>query len=105
MTVGTIRGESASELRTLTATGASSKIRRTLTATTAGALALAGVILGTMGAYLGLAGAYVRDLASLSDVPILNLVTAIVGIPLLAVAVGWCLGGREPATFSRHTLT
>jgi putative ABC transport system permease protein len=39
MTVGLIRGESAGDLRTLTATGATSRIRRTLTATTAGALA------------------------------------------------------------------
>ena len=41
LTVGLIRGESAGDLRTLTATGATSRIRRTLTATTAGALALA----------------------------------------------------------------
>ena len=42
MTVGLIRGESAGDLRTLTAAGATSGIRRTLTATTAGALALLG---------------------------------------------------------------
>jgi putative ABC transport system permease protein len=39
MTVGLIRSESAGDLRTLTATGATSGIRRRLTATTAGALA------------------------------------------------------------------
>ena len=46
MTIGLIRGESASDLRTLTATGAASRTRRTLTASTAGALALLGVVLG-----------------------------------------------------------
>src|SRR5262249_56002771 len=36
MTVGLIRGERAGDLRTLTAAGASSRIRRALAATTAG---------------------------------------------------------------------
>ena len=40
MSVGLVRSETASELRTLTATGASSCTRRTLTAVTAGALGL-----------------------------------------------------------------
>ena len=52
MTVGLIRGESAGDLRTLTAAGATSSIRRTLTATTAGALALLGALLGVAGAYV-----------------------------------------------------
>ena len=60
MTVGLIRGESAGDLRTLTAAGATSGIRRTLTATTAGALALLGAILGVAGAYVVLAGAVPR---------------------------------------------
>ena len=51
LTVGLIRSESAGDLRTLTATGADSRIRRTLTATTAGALALLGALLGVAGAY------------------------------------------------------
>jgi putative ABC transport system permease protein len=42
MTVGLIRSETAGELRTLTATGASSRTRRTLTGATAGALGLLG---------------------------------------------------------------
>ena len=54
MTVGLIRGESSGDLRTLTATGATSRIRRTLTATTAGALALLGALLGVAGAYVAL---------------------------------------------------
>ncbi len=39
MSVGLIRSETASDLRTLAATGASSWTRRTITAVTAGALA------------------------------------------------------------------
>ncbi|MGH2840502.1 MAG: hypothetical protein ACRDKY_06715, partial [Solirubrobacteraceae bacterium] len=58
MTVGLIRGESAGDLRTLTATGATSRIRRTLTAATAAALAL----LGIAGAYLVLTATYLNDL-------------------------------------------
>ncbi|HEY0519684.1 MAG TPA: ABC transporter permease [Ilumatobacteraceae bacterium] len=101
MTVGTIRSEAADELRTLTATGANSTIRRRLTATTAASLALAGVIVGTLGAYLGLVGAYAHHLGRLGDVPIVHLVVAIVGVPVLSGLVGWCLGGREPTTFAR----
>src|SRR5215207_7009959 len=40
MTVGLIRSETAGDLRTLTAAGATSRVRRTLTAATAGGLAL-----------------------------------------------------------------
>jgi putative ABC transport system permease protein len=50
MTVGLIRSESAGDLRTLTATGATGRIRRTLTAATAGGLALLGALLGVAGA-------------------------------------------------------
>jgi putative ABC transport system permease protein len=104
MTVGTIRSEAAAELRTLTATGAGSSIRRALTATTAAALALAGVVLGVIGAYLGLGGAYARHLDRLGDVPVANLLTALIVVPVLAGAVGWCLGGREPRTFARPAI-
>ena len=52
MTVGLIRSETASDLRTLAATGASGPTRRTLTAVTAGALALLGAVLGTVAGYV-----------------------------------------------------
>ena len=104
MTVGTIRSEASADLRTLTATGASSSIRRALTATTAGALALAGVVLGVIGAYLGLGGAYAHHLDRLGDVPVAHLLIALVAVPVLAGAVGWCLGGREPRTFARPAI-
>jgi hypothetical protein len=69
MTVGLIRSESAGDLRTLTATGATAAVRRTLTATTAGALALLGSLLGVAGSYAVLAAMYHDDLGYLGDVP------------------------------------
>jgi putative ABC transport system permease protein len=101
MTVGLIRSESAGDLRTLTATGATSRIRRTLTATTAGALALLGALLGVAGAYVMLAALYRDDLGYLSDVPTLYLALAVVGVPLAAFAAGWLLAGREPTAIAR----
>jgi putative ABC transport system permease protein len=65
-TVGLIRGEGAADLRTLTATGASRRVRRTLTATTAGALALLGAVLGLTAAYILLASILHRDLEALT---------------------------------------
>jgi putative ABC transport system permease protein len=104
MTVGLIRGESAGDLRTLTATGATSRIRRTLTATTAGALALLGAILGVVGAYVVMLALYHDDLGYLKDVPILYLALAVVGVPLAAAAAGWILAGREPPAIARPVI-
>ena len=56
MTIGLIRSETAGDLRTLAATGASGWTRRTLTAATAGALGLAGAVLGTVAAYIAAIG-------------------------------------------------
>jgi putative ABC transport system permease protein len=104
MTVGLIRGESAGDLRTLTATGATSRIRRTLTATTVGALALLGALLGIAGAYVVLTATYHDDLGYLSDVPVLYLALAAVGVPLAATAAGWLLAGREPPAIARTVI-
>jgi putative ABC transport system permease protein len=104
MTVGLIRGESAGDLRTLTAAGATSRIRRTLTATTAGALALLGAILGVAGAYIVMLALYHDDLGYLSDVPVLYLALAVLGVPLAAAAAGWLVAGREPPAISRPVL-
>ena len=108
MSVGLIRSETASDLRTLTATGASSSTRRLLTAVTAGALGLLGAVLGTAAAYVG-AVAYARGnsndgLSSLQYVPVANLLVILVGMPLLATAIGWLLAGREPQVISRQPL-
>ena len=104
MTVGLIRSESAGDLRTLTATGANSRIRRTLTAATAGALALLGALLGVAGAYVALGALYYDDLGYLSDVPVLYLALAIIGLPLAASAAGWLLAGREPPSIARTVI-
>jgi putative ABC transport system permease protein len=104
MTVGLIRSESARDLRTLTATGATPGIRRTLTATTAGALALLGALLAVGGAYLVLMAIYLDDLGCLSNVPFLYLALGIVGVPLAATAAGWLVAGREPPTIARQAI-
>jgi putative ABC transport system permease protein len=104
MTVGLIRGESAGDLRTLTAAGATSRVRRTLTAATAGALALLGALLGVAGAYVAMAAVYHDELDYLSDVPFLYLALAVVGIPLAAAAAGWLLAGREPPAIARAVI-
>ncbi len=102
LTVGLMRGESASELRTLTATGATSGTRRTLTAATAGGLAFLGVVLGTVGAYVAMVATHLSKLATLTPVPILNLVVIAVGTPLIAAGTGWLSAGREPAVLTRQ---
>lgn len=104
MTVGLIRSESAADLRTLTATGASARIRRTLTATTAGALALLGALLGVAGSYVLLAAIYYDDLDYLSHVPFIYLGLAVVGVPFAATAAGWLVAGREPPAIARTAI-
>ena len=104
MTVGLIRSEAAGDLRTLTATGATSSLRRTLTAATAGALALLGALLGVAGAYLVLVATYLDDLGYLSNVPVIYLLIMVGGVPLTAAAAGWLLAGREPAALARPAI-
>jgi putative ABC transport system permease protein len=108
MTVGLIRSETASDLRTLAATGASSSTRRTLTAATAGALALLGAVLGTVAAYVA-AIAYtwsneLDGLSSLSSVPLANLIIILAGLPVIAVVAGWLLAGREPPAIAHQPI-
>src|SRR5262245_1167859 len=104
LTVGLIRGESAGDLRTLTAAGATSRIRRTLTASTAGALALLGGLLGVAGAYVVLIATYHDELGYLSHVPVLYLGLAVVGVPVAATAAGWLVAGREPPAIARRAI-
>jgi putative ABC transport system permease protein len=108
MSVGLIRSETARDLRTLAATGASGVTRRTITATTAFALALCGAVAGTVAAYVA-AIAYAWDnpldgLSGLSHVPTGNLLVILVAMPLAAGLGGWLLAGREPAVISRQPL-
>ena len=103
MTVGLIRSETAGDLRTLTATGASSSTRRTLTGATAAALALLGGILGVAGAYVALIAWHWHDVGYLSHPPYLNLAALVFGLPVVALIGGWLLG-RTPTTISRRAL-
>ena len=108
MSIGLIRSETARDLRTLTATGASSLTRRELTAATAFALALGGAVLGTVAAYvaaIGYAWANPLDgLSELSSVPVWNLLLIVVGMPTVAAVVGWLMAGREPGAIGRQPL-
>ncbi len=108
MTIGLLRSETARDLRTLAATGASSLTRRELTAATAFALALGGAVLGTVAAYVAAVG-YAWDnpldgLSGLSSVPARQLLFIVVGMPVIAGVVGWLLAGREPQVISRQPL-
>ena len=102
MSVGLVRSETASELRTLAATGASSHTRRTVTAVTAGTLGFIGALLGVVGGYIGMIG-WLRSnslnggIAALGNVPIADLVLLLLGMPLFAAIVGWLMAGREPS--------
>jgi putative ABC transport system permease protein len=108
MSIGLVRSETAGDLRTLTATGASGTARRTLTAVTAGALALTGAIIGTAGAYLAATGFFrtnqLDQLSELDSVPVAALLWILVGMPVIAVVVSWLLAGREPPGIARQPL-
>ena len=104
MTVGLIRSETANDLRTLTASGASSTTRRAITGATAGALALLGALLGTGGAYAALLAWHRSNLHPLTHVPALNLLIIVAALPLIASTGGWLLAGREPPAIARQPL-
>jgi putative ABC transport system permease protein len=104
MTVGLIRTETSGDVRILTATGATSRIRRSLTAATAAGLALLGALIGTAGAFLAIIAVHARDLGALIPVPGLHLVLIGIGVPLAAAAAGWLLAGREPSAIARHPI-
>jgi putative ABC transport system permease protein len=103
--VGLIRSETAPDLRTLTAAGASATTRRTLTAATAAALGLLGAVLGMA---FALAASLVWAHASLSalfgDVPLGDVLILLFGLPLIAAAGGWLFAGREPPALARQPI-
>jgi putative ABC transport system permease protein len=103
--VGLIRSETARDLRTLTATGASPRTRRTITAATAAALGLLGAILGMAGAVIaGLAWANASLSATFGDIPLTDVLILLIGLPLAAAAGAWLLAGREPQVITRQPL-
>ena len=104
MTVGLIRSETASDLSTLAATGASSGVRRTITAATAASLGLIGGLVGTAGAYLTMVVWHRHGLSVLNPVPLTEVLALVVGLPVIAWATGWVLGGREPHALAGRRL-
>ncbi len=110
MSVGLIRSETASDLRTLAATGASGRTRRNLTAATAGALGFTGAVLGTVGGYVGTAGWFRTNSlngglpALVTSVPVTNLLIILVGMPLVAAIGGWIFAGRQPRDLGHQPL-
>jgi putative ABC transport system permease protein len=105
MSVGLIRSETAPDLRTLTATGASGMTRRTITAATAAALGLLGAILGTAGAVIaGMAWTHTGLTATAGGVPPGDILILLIGLPLVAAIGGWLFAGREPPAVARQPL-
>ncbi|HTA09486.1 MAG TPA: hypothetical protein VK836_13290 [Streptosporangiaceae bacterium] len=103
--VGLIRSESAPDLRTLTATGASATTRRTITAATAAALGLLGAVIGVAFAVTAsMVWAHGSLSALFGDVPLTDVVILLVGLPLVAAAGGWLLAGREPPLIARQPI-
>ncbi len=109
MSIGLIRAETAGDRRTLAAAGASARTRRAITASTGGALALLGAVLGSAGAYVATAAFFSNSsqdetgslIGDLTQVPTVNLLAIFVGLPLIAIAGGWLLAGREPRDLGR----
>jgi putative ABC transport system permease protein len=66
-------------------------------------------MLGTAAAYLGVIG-YIRTNSlngggsALGGVPVGNLLLVLVGMPLLAAAVGWVISGRQPPAMARQPI-
>jgi putative ABC transport system permease protein len=105
MSVGLIRSETAPDLRTLTATGASGMIRRTITAATAAALGLLGAILGMAGAVIAaMAWLHSGLTATAGGVPASDILILLIGLPLAAAIGGWLFAGHEPPAVARQPL-
>ena len=106
MTIGLIRSETAGDIRTLTATGASARTRRGIVAATSGTLGLLGALAGTAAAYLAvLAGSWHELLAGhLSVFPWPDLAAVLIGLPVAAAVGGWLLAGREPRAIAHQAL-
>jgi putative ABC transport system permease protein len=103
--VGLIRSETAPDLRTLTATGASTSTRRTITAATAAALGLLGAVLGMAFALVAsLVWAHASLTALFGDVPLADAAILLAGLPLVAAAGGWLFAGRKPPAVARQPI-
>lgn len=109
MSVGLVRSETMSDLRTLAATGASSYTRRTLTAVTAAALGFLGALLGTVGGYIAMIG-WLRSnslnggISALGNIPVADLLLILLAMPAFAAAIGWLFAGREPSVMAHQPI-
>jgi putative ABC transport system permease protein len=103
--VGLIRSETARDLRTLAATGASTTTRRTITGATAAALGLLGAVLGmTFAVIASLVWAHASLSALFGDVPLNDVLILLLGLPLIAAVGGWLLARREPPLVARQPI-
>jgi len=102
MTVGLIRSETASDLRTLAATGAAATTRRNLTAATAGTLGLLGALTGTAIAYLTAISWFRHASVLASTAPGPELAVILAGLPLAAAIGGWLFAGHQPSAIARQ---
>ncbi len=101
MTIGLIRSESADEMRVLEATGASTYERRTIAAVSGAGLAALAAIAGTLAAYLGSAAFLLKgrldSVGELLNIPLVDLLLIVVGMPVVAYLGVWLLtGNRSP---------
>jgi putative ABC transport system permease protein len=105
MPVGLVRSESAGDLRTLTAIGASRRTRRAITSATAGILALLGAVLGSAAAFAAIVAWAPANLGgTFAHVPWADVLLILAGLPVAAVVAGWLLAGRQPPLISRQPL-
>ena len=101
MTIGLIRSESADEMRVLEATGASTYERRTIAAVSGAGLVALAAIAGTLAAYLGSAAFLLQgrldSVGELLNIPLVDLLLIVVGMPVVAYLGVWLLtGNRSP---------
>jgi putative ABC transport system permease protein len=101
LTVGLLRSDASRDLRTLGACGATRRIRRSITATTCAVLATVGVGLGTVTAYIVLVVGYWPEADRLGTIPVAHLAVLLLGLPVVATAMAWLVGGNERADMAR----
>jgi putative ABC transport system permease protein len=105
MTSGLVRSEAARDLRTLAATGASSRVRRAITASTAGGLGLLAGIVGVTVGLAGMSAVYHHFLDQVfSALPVRDLLILTLGVPVVAAAGGWVFAGREPSGMAHQAI-
>ncbi|MGH3246159.1 MAG: FtsX-like permease family protein, partial [Trebonia sp.] len=105
MTVGLIRGETAGDLRTLTAAGAGGRTRRALTGVTAGVIAFLGAALGAVAGCLAVSAWARGDLTTtFANMPWSDIGLLVIGMPLIGGAAAWLLSGRQPPAVARQPL-